>query len=178
MSNKRGTRVVIPCRLGYLNCWRAVSHYGGNAKYSVSAIIPKSDVETIEMINKAIDTVKESSIQKWGGRIPSNLRNPLHDGDEEKPDNPVYHNCFYINAKSKEAPQIVDAHIEPITDQTEVYSGCYGRVSITFFAYNYNGNRGIAAALGNIQKLNDGEPLGGQVSAKDDFGYAGDDFLN
>ncbi len=178
MSSKNRTRIVIPCRLGYLNCWRAVAQYGGSAKYSVSAIIPKNDIETIEKINKAIECVKEASVQKWGGRIPANLRSPLHDGDEEKPDNPIYQNCYYINAKSKEAPQVVDAHIEPITDQTEVYSGCYGKISITLYAYNYNGNRGIAAALGNIQKLEDGEPLGGQIPAKDDFREECEDFLN
>lgn len=177
MSKKNSTRVVIPCRLGYVNCWRPITQYGGNAKYSVSAIISKNDVETIEKITKAIEHVKEMSIQKWGGRIPNNLRNPLHDGDEEKPDNPIYQNSYYINAKSKEAPQVVDSKIEPITDQTEVYSGCYGKVSMTFYAYNFNGNRGVAAGLGNIQKLADGEPLGGSIAAKDDFADETDEFL-
>lgn len=169
MSFDKNARIVIPCRFGYLNCWRPGTQYGGSSKYSVSAIISKDDKETIEKVIQAIEYVKEKSVQKWGGRIPTNLRSPLHDGDEDKPDNTAFCNAYYINAKSKDAPQIVDENINPITDQTEVYSGCYGKVSVTFYAYNYNGNRGIAAGLGNVQKIRDGEAIGGQVSAIDDF---------
>lgn len=170
MSKKKSkARVIIPCKFGYLNCWRPGAAYGGNEKYSVSAIISKDDKDTLNKINEALEYVKCNSQQKWGGRIPNNLRMPLHDGDDEKPDDPVYRNTFYINAKSKDRPQIVDENVEPITNQTLVYSGCSGNVSVVFYAYNYNGNRGIAAALGNIQKLEDGEPLNGAVSAKEDF---------
>ena len=55
--------------------------------------------------------------------------------------------------------------MQPILDRAEVYSGCYARVSINFYAFNSNGNRGIACGLGNIQKVRDGEPLGGRSSA-------------
>ncbi|WP_278600881.1 ssDNA-binding protein, partial [Clostridium tertium] len=79
---------------------------------------------------------------------------------------------------SRQAPQVVDSKVEPILDQSEVYSGCYGRISVTFYGYNSNGNRGIAAGLGNIQKIKDGEPLGGRVSAVNEFGTVEDeDFL-
>lgn len=170
MSKKKNkARVVIPCRFGYLNCWRPSAQYGGNEKYSISAIISKTDEETINKINEALEYVKENSQAKWGGRIPPNLRLPIHDGDIEKPDNPAYQNTIYINAKSREQPQIVDGDINPIKNQTLVYSGCFGNVSLVFYPYNYNGNRGIAAALGNIQKLEDGVPLSGAVSAKEDF---------
>lgn len=169
MSKKSKARVIIPCKFGYLNCWRPGAQYGGDQKYSVSAIISKEDVETMNRIYEAIEYVKEKSQQKWGGRIPNNLRSPIHDGDEEKPDNPNYHNCYYINAKSKDAPQVVDENVEPIRDQTKVYSGCCGNVSVIFYGYNFSGNKGIGAVLGNIQKLEDGEPFGGQISAKEDF---------
>ena len=66
-------------------------------------------------------------------------------------------------------PQIVDNNVQPILDRSEVYSGCYGRVSLNFYAFNSNGNKEIACGLGNIQKLRDGEPLGGRSSACDDF---------
>ena len=86
---------------------------------------------------------------------------------------------MFLNANSKQAPQIVDRQVQPILDQSEVYSGCYGRVSITFYAYNSNGNKGVAAGLGNVQKLRDGEPLGSRANAKDEFEAvdAEDDFL-
>lgn len=85
---------------------------------------------------------------------------------------------YFINANSTTAPQIVDRAVKPILDRGEVYSGCYARVSLNFYAFNSNGNKGIACGLGNIQKIRDGESLGGKTSAADDFGtVADDDFL-
>lgn len=129
----------------------------------------KEDRETISLIEEAIDYVKNQSLQLWGGRIPMNLKLPLHDGDEEKPDNAAFRNSYYINAKSKEAPQIVDNKVQPILDQTEVYSGCYGKISLTLYSYNLGGAKGIAAWLGNIQKLKDGDHFTRKIEAKDDF---------
>ena len=63
----------------------------------------------------------------------------------------------------------MDKSVNPILDQSEVYSGCYGKVSINFYAFNSDGNKGIACGLGNIQKIRDGEPLSSRSSAADDF---------
>jgi len=167
---KRPTeRIIIPCRFAYLNCWTPSSKYNGMQKYSLSAIIDKSDNETINMIEDAIETVRNESLQLWGGRIPMHLKLPLHDGDEEKPDNSVFKHSLFINAKSKEAPQIVDNNVQPITNQSDLYPGCYGKVSITLYGYNYNGAKGIAAWLGNIQKIKDGEPFSTKINATDEF---------
>lgn len=177
-KDKRTARIVIPCRFAYVYCWRPSNQFGGMQKYSVSAVVSKDDTETLRKIEEALEYVKEHSLQKWGGHLPGNLRSPLHDGDKEKPENPIYKNSFFINAKSKEAPQIVDKDVMPIVNQTEVYSGCYGNISITFYPFNYGGSKGIAAWLGNIQKIKDGEPFDGRISAKDDFVVIGDeDFL-
>ena len=81
----------------------------------------------------------------------------------------VYAGHWFINANSKTAPQIVDKAVKPILNRDEVYSGCYARVSLNFYAFNSNGNKGIACGLGNIQKIRDGEPLGGRSLATDDF---------
>jgi hypothetical protein len=81
----------------------------------------------------------------------------------------VFKNSLFINAKSKEAPQVVDSNVQPITNQSDIYSGCYGKVSITFYGYNFGGAKGIAAWLGNIQKISDGEPFSGKINAKDEF---------
>ena len=103
---------------------------------------------------------------------------PLRDGDTER-DDEAYKNSFFVNANSTTAPQIVDRSVQPILDRSEVYSGCYARVSVNFYAFNSNGNRGIACGLGNIQKVRDGEPLGGKSSAADDFATdLDDDFLS
>ncbi|MBE5927304.1 MAG: DUF2815 family protein [Lachnospiraceae bacterium] len=177
-KNMFKSRIVIPCRFAYINCWRPSVQYGGIQKYSVSALISKEDIDTINKIEEVIEHVKEQSVQKWGGRIPANIRLPLHDGDVEKPDNPIFQNCYYLNAKSKDAPQVVDRNVHPITNQTEIYSGCYGNISITLYGYNFSGTKGIAAWLGNIQKIRDGEPFGRRIVATDDFEpIGGEDFL-
>ena len=171
-------KVIIPCRFSYLHCWEPDSVNGGDPKYSVSAIIPKSDTKTINAIKAAVEQAKKDSISKWGGKIPANLKLPLRDGDIDRPDDEAYANSYFFNANSRQAPQVVDSHVQPILDQSEVYSGCYGKISVTFYGYNSNGNRGIAAGLGNIQKLRDGESLGGRTTAAEDFETEEDeDFL-
>lgn len=141
---------------------------GGAPKYSVSIIIPKSDKETIEKINKAIEQAKQDNASVWGGTVPKGLKGGLRDGDEEKED-PAYANSYFINANSAQKPGVVDADLNAILDQSEFYSGCYGRASISFFAYNSNGSKGIGCGLNNVQKLEDGEKLGGATSATEDF---------
>ena len=179
MSNQpNNTKVIVPCRFSYLHCWEPDSINGSEPKFSVSAIIPKSDTKTVQAIKAAIEQAKKDSISKWGGKIPANLKLPLRDGDIVRPEDEAYAGCYFFNANSKQAPEIVDAQVQPVLNQAEVYSGCYGRISVTFYGFNNNGNRGIAAGLGNIQKLRDGEPLGGRTRAADDFETESeDDFL-
>lgn len=180
MSNTQNkTKVIVPCRFSYLHCWEPDSINGSEPKYSVSAIIPKSDTKTVEAIKAAVEQAKKDSVSKWGGKIPANLKLPLRDGDIDRPDDEAYAGCYFFNANSRQAPEIVDAQVQPILNQAEVYSGCYGRISVTFYGYNSNGNRGIAAGLGNIQNLRDGDPLGGRTRAEDDFEpEADEDFLS
>ena len=181
-ANKKPTTKVVTgiVRLSYANVWEPASINGSKPKYSVSLIIPKSDTKTISEINAAIDTAIKEGAAKFGGKIPNKaaLKLPLRDGDLER-DDEAYKGSYFINANSTSAPQIVDRSVQPILDRSEVYSGCYARVSINFYAFNSNGNRGIACGLGNIQKVRDGEPLGGKSSAADDFATdLDDDFLS
>lgn len=177
-QNTNLTKVIVPCKFSFLHCWEPDSVNGGDPKYSVSAIIDKSDTKTITEIKAAIEQAKKESVSKWGGKVPNNLKTPLRDGDIERSEDSAYKGSYFFNDNSRQAPQVVDSKVEPILDQSEVYSGCYGRISVTFYGYNSNGNRGIAAGLGNIQKIKDGEPLGGRVSAVNEFGTVEDeDFL-
>ena len=176
------TKVVTGVvRLSYANVWEPKSINGGAEKYSVSLIIPKADTKTLGAIQKAIDAAIDEGRGKFGGKVPSKatLKLPLRDGDVDRPDDEAYTNCYFVNANSSSAPEIVDKSLNPVLNRSEVYSGVYARVSISFYAFNSNGNRGIACGLGNIQKVRDGEPLGGKTSAADDFtsDYDGDDFL-
>ena len=181
MSTENRTKVIVPCRLSYAHLWEPDSVNGRELKHLVSCIIDKKDKDTIAKIRKAVEIAKEEGKGKWGGKIPANLKMPLRDGDADRPEDEAYAGAMFLNANSKQAPQIVDRQVQPILDQSEVYSGCYGRVSITFYAYNSNGNKGIAAGLGNVQKLRDGEPLGSRANAKDEFEAVDDgedDFLS
>jgi len=169
--NKSNAKVITGIvRLSYANVWEPRSINGSNPKYSVSIIIPKSDQDTLTRINQAVDAAITEGIGKFGGKIPpkESLKLPLRDGDVER-DDEAYKNSYYINANSITAPEVVDAHVQPILERSEIYSGVYARVSISFYAFNSNGNRGIAAGLGNIQKIKDGEHLGGHASATEDF---------
>lgn len=171
-------------RWSYANVWEAKSINGGAPKFSVSLIIPKTDSRTIAKIKAAIEAAYregEAKLKGNGKTVPplSAIKTPLRDGDTERPDDPAYANAYFINANSATAPGIVDADRQPVLDRSEVYSGVYGRASINFYAFNSNGNRGIACGLNNLQKIRDGEPLGGKSRAEDDFATEIDeDFLS
>lgn len=170
------TKVITgKVRFSYANVFEPKSINGSDPKYSVSLIIPKNDKATIDRIKAAIELAKKEGISKLGGKIPANLKTPLRDGDVDRPDDEAYADSYFINANSAVRPGIVDANLQSIIDTTEFYSGCYGRASIVFYAYNANGNRGVACGLQNLQKLKDGEPLGGRARAEDDFGAFEDD---
>jgi hypothetical protein len=173
----------IDTRWSYVNAWEPKSIEGSEPKYSVSLIIPKSDTRTVARIRAAIQAAYkdgESKLKGNGKSVPplELIKNPLRDGDREKADDPAYADAYFVNANSKLAPQIVDRDLQPIIDRAEVYSGVYGRASITFYAFNTNGNKGIACSLNNLQKIADGDPLGGKSRAEDDFATEDeDDFL-
>lgn len=182
MANVNRTKVITGknTRLSYFHGWEPTSINGGPERYSVSVLIPKDDKETVKAINDAIDAAIEEGIAKFGSKKPNKaaIKLPLRDGDTEREDE-AYAGHWFINANSKTAPQIVDKAVKPILDRDEVYSGCYARVSLNFYAFNSNGNKGIACGLGNIQKIRDGESLGGRSSATDDFSIEeDDDFLS
>ena len=169
-KNTQATKVVIPCRISFANIWEPRSVNGSEEKYSVSCLIPKSDKATLAKIHKAIEAAKEAAQGKrWGGKIPANLKLPLHDGDTERGDDENYEGMMYFNASSKDAPQIVDRKVQPILDPMECGSGDYCNVSVNFYGFSTNGNRGVAAGLQNIQLVKHGERLAGKASASSDF---------
>ena len=179
------TKVItgVKTRWSYANVWQAKSINGGTPKFSVSLIIPKSDTKTVTAVKNAIQAAYEEGQSKLKGSSKSvptltAIKTPLRDGDAERPDDEAYKDCYFINANSATAPGIVDASRNPIIEHSEVYSGVYGRASINFYAFNSNGNKGIACGLNNLQKISDGEPLGGKTRAEDDFADEDEDFLS
>lgn len=180
MANESNATKVVTgtVRLSYVHIFEPQSIDGGDEKYSTAILIPKSDKETLRKIKAAVDAAAEEGKSKWGGKIPPTIKRPLRDGDEERPDDGAYAGHFFLNASSKNKPGIAKpigrgadgkTKFQEITDSTEVYSGCYARVSLNFYAFDQKGNRGIAAGLNNVVKVQDGDSLAGRSSVADDF---------
>lgn len=178
MSNQNPQHVVTGrVRLSYVHLFTPYVNPNGNGepKYSVTILIPKSDVATKQRIDAAINAAIQQGInEKFNGVRPPVLAIPIHDGDGVRPSDgmPFGDECkghWVLTASSKQKPEVVDLNLNPIINQTEVYSGIYARVSMRFFPYNSNGKKGIGCGLGNVQKLEDGEPLGGRTTAASDF---------
>lgn len=172
MNTNKKTKVVVPCRISYAHIWEGQVDDYGKTKYSVALLIPKDDEKTITKINNAVQAAIEEGKSKLAnakGVVPKNIKLPLRDADAEGNDDPNYEGMMFFNASSTRKPQIVDRHVQPILDTEEVYSGCYCNVSINFYAFSVDGNKGIAAGLNNIQKVKDGDRLAGGSSAEDDF---------
>ncbi len=168
---KENKVIFGPCRLSYTHVFNRYNPDGDQAdgKYMTNVLIPKDEKETIEAINKAIaEAKKQAIVSKWGGKEPKKLDMPLRDGDEKDDEN--YEGHLFVNAKSNTRPGIVDRKKVPIVDEEEVYSGVWAIVSVTFFGYDKNGNKGVACGLNNIMKFKDDEHFGGRVSAESDFG--------
>ena len=176
------TKVVTgEVRFSYLNVFEPKSINGSEEKYSVSLLIPKSDTKTIAAINRAVEAAKQAGISKYGGKIPAMMKLPLRDGDAERPEDETYAGCYFLNANCNQKPGLLYKNGQPIIDSTDLYSGCYGHASVNFYAFNTNGNKGVACGLNHLMKTKDGESLGGRSRAEDDFAVLieeEDDFLN
>lgn len=173
MSNdKKPTKLNIgEVRITYLHAFQPhAMEEGDEPKYQCCLVIPKSNKALVAKINKAINAAKaEGKSSKWNGKVPTNLKLPLRDGDEDRPDDEVYEDAYFINCNTTRKPQVVGRDRQPIIDADEFYSGCYGYVSVNFYPFNVSGNKGIAAGLGNFLKTRDGEPLVGGSTAEQDF---------
>lgn len=171
---ENSTKVVTgKVRFCYVNVFEPTAmNEGETPKYNICVLIPKDDTKTVNAIKKAIEAAKvagKAKLADKNGKIPSTIKVPLRDGDEERSDDPAFENMYFVNANSQRKPTVVDKELNPIMDKDEFYSGCYGRASLNFYAFNVQ-SKGIAVGLQNLQKLADGEMLAGGSTAEEDFG--------
>ena len=164
-------------RLSYVHVFEPYSSNGGEPKYNLTCLVPKTDVQSKARIDGAIEFAKQKGVaEKWNGTMPPVVAVPIYDGDGVRPNGepfgPECKGCWVFTASNKNPVQLVDANLNPIVQKSEIYSGCYARVCVSVFAYNSNGRRGIGFGLEAVQKLRDGDPLGGGVSVADAFGAA------
>lgn len=186
-KNLDGT-VYFPCRLSYANLFEPKAFYGQEPKYSTACLIDKSDEDTIAVIKAAIkEAIEDGKEKKWGGKAPKDLRIPLRDGDEERPDDENYEGVYFLNAnaQAKRPPRLLTRVRGQIATEDDLYSGAYAVAIVNFFPYNTSGNKGVGVGLVGVQKLSDGERLSGSsISEADldfdeeDDGVEFDDFLS
>lgn len=180
MSTKIKTGKV---RFGYVNVFepRATGDEK-EPKYSTMIIIDKDDKETLNAIKSAVEAAKlvgKEKVPGWKGRIPSELRLPVRNGDD-KPDNEELQGKYFLNAKASinNKPQVVKkegGRLVLVTDPAEFQSGDYGKASLSLYPYSVNGNNGIGVGLNNIFFMEKGESLVGATSALTDFADEADE---
>ena len=150
---------------------------GTPSKYGVCIIIPKEDTETVNLVKEAIDAAKQrGKLEKWGGKIPANVKSCLRDGDIDREDDEAFAGCYFLNASSRNKPGVKvleDGVVSDALDEEDFYSGCYGAVTLDFFPYENSGNKGVGAGLNNVIKTRDGDRLSGGRSADEDFADLG-----
>ena len=158
-------------RLSYPNLFEAFAWGDEKPKYSLMILVSKDDQTTVNLLRKAEkDAAEQAVTTKWGGKKPHKLESVIMDGDLADTEKyPERKNHYYLTARSTTKPSVVDQNIQPILDPTEVYAGCYVRVSLTSFAYVYAGKHGVSFALNNLQKMGEGEPFGATSRPEDDF---------
>lgn len=166
-STKVVTGIV---RLSYVHLFEKHAFEGQDPKYSVMLLIPKSDKKTLKALRAAEEAAAEAGKStKFGGKVPKELASIIRDGDDYADDYPERADHWFMTVSSQNKPGVVDADVQPILDSTEVYSGCYARASLNAFPYKAGANKGVSFGLNHIQKVKDGEPLGGITRAEDDF---------
>lgn len=171
--------VTGQCRMSYVALTQPKQKgKSGEPRYSVTLLVPKSDIATKQALDMAIEAAAQNGTkEKWGGIRPPIVATPVYDGDGTRPSDgmPFGEECkghWVFTASSKTAPGIVDQYLQPILQATEIYSGMYGKAGVTFFPYFQEGKKGVGCALDNVQKLADGDPLSGHATAQEDFGGA------
>lgn len=169
-------------RLSYAHLFAPYSNREDiDPKYSTAILVSKKDKATVAALKKAEKNAIEDGISRNLFTAKDvklgKIKSIIHDGDTDQDleDNPEYEGCLYLTVSSRTKPGIVDRNLDPIIDSTELYSGAYVRVSLNAFPYSVQGSKGVSFGLNNVQKLADGEPLGGRTRAEDDFDAIDDD---
>ncbi len=166
-------------RFSYAHLFEPTSMDGTDdkAKYSVSLLIPKKDKGQVEKIKTAIAAaLEEGKSTKFGGKkFNFDVSKLLRDGDTERESDPTYAGMYFLNAKSVQRPGVFDENGDEVLDAEEVYSGCYGKAIVRFYAYNTNGNKGVACGLNGVKKTHEGEKLSGSSVSAADFDDDGEE---
>jgi hypothetical protein len=159
-------KVTTPVgRLSFPALFKAESMEGGEPKFSCVLLFPKgsTDLSALQAMAKA------AAAEFWPKGMPQGARSPFRDGDQKDPMIDGYAGHIFVRFSSTQRPKVVDLNLQEIVEPSEVYAGCFCRVSASCYAYDKTGNRGVAFGLLNVQKVKDGESFGIASNVEDDF---------
>ena len=152
---------------------------GTEGKYSTAVLIPKDNTQAVKLINEGVEAARQAGrVEKFGGKVPANLKTPLRDGDEEHPDDGAYTGMYFLNCSSERKPDLKvleNGSLTDALDEDDVYSGCWGAITLNFYPYSVQGNKGIGCGLGNFVKTRDGDRMSGGSTGDEDFGDLAED---
>ena len=160
-------------RAAFISVFRATAMKNADGttskpKYSIRAAFPPT--AKLEALKKEAETAAKD---KWGDKIPKTLRSPFRLNEElETPIVGIGDDWVVMSFSANEdrRPGIVDAELQAVIDDTDIYSGAWFRAQVRAFAYDTAGNKGVSFGLQNVQKLRDDDPLGnGRIPASKAF---------
>lgn len=173
-----GTKVFTPKgRISYPKVFSPDSsgEYADD-KYKATFLFDESNVQVAEGLKAMKKAVLEVAQKAFGAGVKlKEIQHPFRDGNQkyeaDKAKNTHYKDTIFMTAKSKFKPGVVDAKVQPIDNEGDLYGGCYVKASLIPFSYMKGSNKGVSFRLCNIQKLAEGEPLGGggPTDPTDDF---------
>ena len=136
-------------------------------KFGVTMLFPKgTDLSALKA------AAHEAAVNKWGKDLPKKLKTPFKDQGERADDYAGFEEGgIYITAQSDTRPGVVDAKVQDIIDENDFYSGCWARATVNAYAWEHpTGGKGVSFGLLNVQKLRDGDRLGGgRAKPTEDF---------
>ena len=133
-------------------------------KYSVAMLFPKGDkIEALRelMLKAAHDKWGKERAEKYMAN--PKFKNPIKDqGDMAEQYAGFVDGAVYIQASNSDKPGLIDNRNQDIIDEDDFYSGCLARAQVQCYAWEHPvGGKGCSFSLLNVQKLRDGERLGG-----------------
>lgn len=178
---------ISDVRFSYCNLFQPkapVNNPNGEPKYSVTILIPKTNAQAKALIDQEIQKAIDAGVSsKWNGQRPPMPAIPIHDGDGPRPSDGAAFGAeckgmWVMTASAKNAPFVVDRQVQPIINATDVYSGMWGNVNVTFFPYANAGKKGVGCGLNGVQKVRDDTPLVSRVTAQEAFSAVPDTVAN
>lgn len=141
--------------------------------YETTFLMKKDDKKVQEKLPEIKACIEAALSKKFGDKKPAKFFNPLRDGDVEvnaQTGEPTYPGYYYIVAKNKAKPGLVDADRNEIIETGAVWSGCKGRISVGFVGFDIASKKGVSCYWNNAQLTDNSAPkLSGKRSAEADF---------